>query len=337
MKQIHIAWIGFQRRQLSMQRFFGFSVHFFPIQRRIPRVKKALAYLKAGMETWRLLHAEKPEVVWVQVPQTPLLWVALLYRFLSSRTIRVVADCHNAMFRAPWNRLPFTRQVLNACDLVVVHNDSVVEQAIRDGVSESLVVVVEDPPADFSRVESPSCSLPRPWVLFPASFAADEPIAELFEAARLLPDVSFLVTGNVRNLRQEELLLNKPVNLHLLGFVPNHEFDGLVMKADAVLALTIHDGIQLSVCGEAVGAGRPLVVSDTTLLRRLYPVGSVFVKPTAVALAQGVTEILGRGDVAAQEMISFRTKTEQDYRDLRVPVVVSRLSVGNTDEVVARV
>lgn len=232
------------------------------------------------------------------------------------------------MFRSPWNRLPFTRAVLNACDLVVVHNDSVIQLAIQDGVRESLVVCVEDPPADFSSALAPSCTLPRPWVLFPASFAADEPISELFEAARLLPDVSFLVTGNVRNLRQQELLLNQPKNLHLLGFVPNQEFDGLVMKADAVLALTIHDGIQLSVCGEAVGAGRPLVASDTTLLRRLYPAGSVFVRPTAEDIARGVTETLNRGELAAEEMAAFRVKTEQDYSRLRVPAVVSRLGLA---------
>lgn len=328
-KQIHIAWIGFQRRQVSMQQFFGFEVFFFPVERRVNKLRKAYIYAKTAWKTFFLLKEQKPDVVWVQLPQTPLLWVCLIYRLFIAKNMQIVADCHNAIFRAPWNTLPFTKSALNACNAVVVHNDSVLAQAANDGVTQEKLVVVEDPPANFDGVESYVCSLPRPWVVFPASFAADEPVEELIAAARLVPEVTILTTGNTRNIKNKTLLETKPSNMHFLGFLSISDFDSLIMSSDAVLALTRFDGIQLSVCGEAVGAAKPLIVSDTSLLRRLYPEASIFVLPNAESIAWGIREALLNKNALSSEMQEFRAETIQRYREQRVASLCEMLNISS--------
>ena len=49
------------------------------------------------------------------------------------------------------------------------------------------------------------------------------------------------------------------------------------MESAVILALTKFEGIQLSVCNEAVGAGKPMVVSNTHILRRLFYKGALHV------------------------------------------------------------
>ena len=297
MKQLFVAWTTFQRRQVSMAPHCGFEILFLPVERKTGLLNKAYQYLKNSARTLQALLAMRPDVVWVQLPQVPLLWVALFYRCLFRRSAILVADCHNKMFRPPWSRFPLGIRLLAWCNLVLVHNDDVLDAALALGVPRACLSVVEDPPASFGTPEA--CELfkdiPRPWLVFPSSFAEDEPLDELLQAAASVPEMSFLITGNVRNCRQPELLTSKPENVHFVGFLSNENFDNLITSCDAVVALTRYDGIQLSVCGEAVGAGKPMLISDTNTLRRLFPAGSVFVKPdNASEIASGARQLMAR-------------------------------------------
>ena len=295
MKQIFVAWTTFQRRQVSMAPHCGFEILFLPVERRTGFLNKAFQYLRNAVRTLQALLNMRPDVVWVQLPQVPLLWVALLYRCLFRRNAILVADCHNKMFRAPWSRFPLGISLLSHCNLVLVHNDDVLEAALTLGVPRERLSVVEDPPASFNTPGT--CELfneiPRPWLVFPSSFGEDEPLRELLQAAAAVSEMSFLITGNTRNCREPELLTNKPGNVHFVGFLSNEDFDNLITSCDAVVALTRFDGIQLSVCGEAVGAGKPMLVADTSTLRRLFPAGSVFVKPDdASEIASGARQLV---------------------------------------------
>lgn len=295
MKQLYVAWTTFQRRQVSMAPHCGFELLFLPVERRSGIAAKAMQYLRNGWRTLQALREARADAVWIQLPQVPLMWVALFYRAFFNRRATVIADCHNKMFRAPWSRFPLGVKWLRRCDIVLVHNDDVLEQALALGVPRESLSVVEDPPASFAgRRDSRALhDIPRPWLVFPASFAEDEPMKELLEAAAAVPDLSFLITGNQRNCRDQRLISEAPGNVHFMGFLSREDFDALITTCDAVVALTRFDGIQLSVCGEAVGAGKPMLIADTSTLRRLFPAGSVFVKPDdASAIASGAKQLI---------------------------------------------
>lgn len=319
MNNLYIAWIGFQRRQVSISAHLRMELFFHPIPKRTPKLTKALNYLGAAYATWCRLLVVRPRIVWVQVPQTPALWVAQLYRLLVCRDAKVIADCHNACFRAPWANIPFGMSSVRRADYVLVHNESLRSIALEHGINDEKLVVLEDPPARFKATEKDvfPCNAVKPWGLFPAGFADDEPIQELIEAAAKQPNVTFLVTGNTANLKNRDLLKLAPANLNFLGFLSREDFDLLVLTCDFVLALTKFDGIQLSVCGEAVGAGKPMLVSDTPLLKHLYPAGSEYVQPTAESIAAGVQRIIGRLEEAAAEMAAFRDTTETRWKKER--------------------
>lgn len=320
---LHLAWAAFQRRQVSMAPLVGLECVFLPLAYKgRSHARRLFAYLQLAWRTWRVLAARRPQELWLQLPQLPLLWVALLYRLVAPHPLRLVADCHNAMFRPPWSRLPFALASLVRCDLVVVHNDEVWHQAIAFGLPPERLSVLEDvPPLRTPGVAVPPvpallAGRPRPWVLFPGSFGSDEPVAEVFEAARRLRGcATVVVTGRLVNAAKNGHALDDlPDNLLLTDYLPLADFDALLLHCDLVLALTRHEGVQLSVCNEALGFGRAMVMSDTALLRRLFGSAAVCADSSdPAALARAVEAASARRAELEQRGAALALRRRDDW------------------------
>jgi hypothetical protein len=326
--QLFFAWTGFQRRQVSMATLCGFETVFLPVKRRQSIVTKAWTYAKHSWTMFRLLQESRPRVVWIQLPQVPLLWVALLYKWQSNNRVVVISDCHNAMFRKPWSKFPFGLSLLSKSNVVLVHNADVEKKAIDLGIDQERLLVVEDPPASFPiginiRL---TIDLPRPWFVFPASFASDEPIMELLTAANAIPDVSILITGNLKNAKEPTLISQAPPNVRFLGFLERTQFESLIQTCDAVIAFTRLDDVQLSVCGEAVGAERPMLVSGTTTLRRQFPRGTVFVDSSEPSdIAAGMRHLHENQQQLTEEMRAFHRQFRDDWLRLKGKELAERI------------
>ena len=274
-----------------MKDIVGFDCWFFPVPKS-GRILKIVSYFRLFIRSLRELRRVTPDTVWVQLPQIPALWVALVYRALSSNQVKVIADCHNAQLRKPWSYFPLALWSLKRSDAIVVHNEAMLERARQLGWPMDRVRVLEDMPAlgkDRPPIGSAARHIgaPKPWVVFPGSFAADEPIREVFEAARLAPDLTFIITGRPERARQNgHDIDNLPTNVILPGFLSIELFDDLLREADVVMGLTREEGIQLSVCNEALGFGRPLVTSNTSILSKMFGSAAILVStsdPTSIA------------------------------------------------------
>jgi hypothetical protein len=79
------------------------------------------------------------------------------------------------------------------------------------------------------------------------------------------------------------------------------------MTTDAVLALTKLTDAQLSSAGEAVGAGQPMVLSDTPVTRDLYPKGGVFVDTYSPAsIVAGCRTVIRDASRLTEEVLLLR-------------------------------
>lgn len=277
-----------------MAPFAGFDCIFMSRTSRQGLLATASDYTCLYNRTLGLLRDTKPRVLWLQLPPVPLLWAALYHRRFVDPRIRLVADCHNAMFGKRWAWVPWGVSWLNRCDLVVVHTEAVLKMAKRAGVASSLLFLLEDIPAlqqshGYSAPPSFLRGRQRPWILFPGSFNADEPVAELLEAARSRPEWTFILTGKLASAKRNGHILDvASQNVIFPGYLPTNDFDALLSAVDVVLALTTVDGIQLSVCNEALAFSKAMVVSDTPLLRRLFGAAAVMTdssRPDAIAEA----------------------------------------------------
>lgn len=338
-RAIYLAWAAFQRRQVSMADAAGFDCVFMPMAYKgRSHVRRVWHYLGLFLRTLAVLRERRPPVAWLQLPQMPLLWAALVYRLLFDRQLVLVADCHNAVFRPPWSRVPLGVRLLARCEAVLVHNRDMLTAALALGVPAARLRVLEDvppPPREASPPPVPAAfaGRPHPWLLFAGSYGHDEPVAEVLQAARELGTGVVAITGRLSNAAKNgHDITQPPHNVVLTGYLPLAEFEALMTHCDAVLAFTRYDGIQLSVCSEALGFGRPLVVSDTPLLRDLFGAAGVMTDsadPAAIvrAVRQACAENAARA--AASRALAQQRRQQWQAGPLQACLALLRGPAGD--------
>lgn len=306
-KAYFIVWAKFQRRPLSMQPFFGFNTVFIPTKIR-KRPFKIFDYLYKSVKSAHYLVTNTPQILWIQLPPTPLLNLALLYRSLNKKTI-VIADCHNGTFSEEWVRYLNKTKTLNRADIIVTHNHVIKELALSRGADPKKVIVLETKPASKPQASgfTTQFDIKTPWILMPCAFAEDEPIATVFEAAKLMPEITIVISGDVKSATGLHDISSPPSNVVLIGFLPKQDYEVLFCKADAVLGLTTEHHVQLSVANEATGFGMPMILSDTPLLRELFGRGAVYVDTfDPASIATGTREAIQKKELLAAEVNHLR-------------------------------
>jgi len=337
LQSVHLAWTAFQRRQESMRSIVGFDCWFMPVPKS-GKIIKAFHYLRLLAASITRLKSAGPDIVWVQLPQVPALWAALIYRALTRKPVKIVADCHNAQLRKPWSSFPLALWSLNRCDAILVHNEAMYAKAAELGWPMGKVLVLEDVPA-VGKAQSPvglaasHITAPKPWVLFPGSFAADEPIKEVFEAARLAPELTFIITGKPERARQNgHDIDNLPPNVALPGFLFLELFDDLLREADVVMGLTKEEGIQLSVCNEALGFGKPLVTSNTQILSKLFGKAAVLVDTrVAQSIAIGCAKAVANRAAYSIKSAALSAERVENWQRIELKAMYSLLRTTDAE------
>jgi glycosyltransferase involved in cell wall biosynthesis len=127
-------------------------------------------------------------------------------------------------------------------------------------------LVVHEAPLDFP----PPVRGGPTTVLFIGVFAPDEPVAELVEAARSLPDVRIRITGRLEDAAPG-LVDGSPDNVEYVGYLGPDAFRDAVSSATVVLTLTTEPSSIMRSAYEADWARIPLVTTDTPALRETFP------------------------------------------------------------------
>jgi glycosyltransferase involved in cell wall biosynthesis len=307
-KGIYLAWVNYQRRAESMQRYFGYDL-FYISSRHLSPARKLLSYVVRARKMLQIVLRERPDVVWVQLPPTFLVHLLVLFRFVTRRRMKIVSDCHNAALRSPWSIVPLSVLCLNRTNLVLVHNRDIAPAARDLGIDRCRLGVLGDCVPVLPAGETDTKRPARTVLVMPCSFHADEPIEAVLQAARQLESATFVITGNHLRIRDRGLLEKASGNVIFPGFLPSAEFDRLLLHASAVLCLTTQEGIQLSTVSEAIAAGKPMIISDTALLRDFVGHAGIFVDNSVTSILQGcriAIECYGDYAAAARELRARR-------------------------------
>jgi glycosyltransferase involved in cell wall biosynthesis len=231
-----------------------------------------LRYLLLAARTVALLGRRRPSVLLVQNPSLVLTTLAVTAR--SVLGFRLIMDAHNEAVipfvnRQRWiSRL--SQWLIRRADLTIVTNRQLAELVQRQGGRPFILPDrVPIPPPVSAR------SLGRGFnLVLIATFASDEPIAEVFEAVRGT-DVVLYVTGNHHNL-DKRAAVNVPPNVRFTGFLPEHDYWSLLQSADGIVDLTLV--ADCLVCGayEALGLGKPMLLSNNSASVELFGDCAVF-------------------------------------------------------------
>ena len=282
-----VAWTPISGRQAEVAAALGGEAAVFYRLGRAPRWTTPLRYALSAAETAAYLIRRRPRAIIATNPPIFPGWIALAFGRLTRAP--VLLDSHPGGFGLQGDRLsgrlqPLHRPLVARVDATLV-TDGELGDRVRDwgGRAE---IVHEAPPA--WPPPAPRSRAARFVVLYICVFQRDEPVREVLEAARRMPDVAFRVTGDLRR-RDPADGPAAPANVEWVGFLGPRDYMDAIVAADAVLVLTTEPTSVVRGGYEAVWAHRPLVVSDFPGLRSVFP-DAVHVANEAGAIARGIAD-----------------------------------------------
>ncbi len=232
---IFVAWTGRPARTHEIAQALGAEAKILPGHRTIKPLVP-FRYLFQAFQTLFFLIRRRPDVVLVQNP--PVVAAAVVCFYGRFSRCRVILDSHPGGFGAQGDRVSARLQWMHRW---AVRHSSGVMVTTRDWVQ--LVnawggrgIVVHEPPPRFD-VDAPTERPGRGRVLYVTVFAPDEPLIEVLEAARSLPDVEFVVTGDQRRC-PSKIREQAPENVVFVGYLRGDDYVRALADADMVLALT---------------------------------------------------------------------------------------------------
>lgn len=306
---VFVSWIRHHGRSAALANELGIDAYFIAGG----RGPAPLRYIRAWRETRRLLHsiAAQRGAALVMLPPTPALLAAASVR----GTVRIAGDLHSGVFNDPkwsWALAP-TLWILRKRGIAVVTNEALAQRCRARGVN---AVVLHDPLETFSTEVPPLKTKgvrPNSYVLFPVTYARDEPINAVLDAARLAPELTFVLTG----LAPEHIRIAAPSNVHFSGFVSEEDFLSLLRNAGAVGALTTRSQTMQRAAYEALSANVPLITSRTDVLAEYFGDAAVYAKPEAQSISAAAREaVAGREELRSRLADLKRTRIREQENAL---------------------
>lgn len=319
---LFLAWSppSHTRRSELMARKLGIPL------RRIHVLKKRrclapLRYAIQGPLTLATLFREGPRVVFVQNP--PIFAPLFAWFYCALARADLIIDSHTDAIQCPrlwrWS-LPLHRFLSRRAVTTIVTNEHLGQIVAGWGATSQVITDVPSQlPTGRSYPVEHSFN-----VAMVSSFAPDEPLDNVVQAAMDLPDVGFYVTGDPA-WSSRRLPTDLPPNLHLTGFLPDDDYYGLLRSVDAIMALTTADHTMQRGACEAVWLGRPIITSHWPLLRQCFGKGTVHVDNTIEGIRAGVSEVRARHTQLTEEVLLLQEERRQQWEEITARLEASIL------------
>lgn len=309
-KTVSISWYAHHRRSSELASDLGVEPYFvYHTSRNV-----AIRYMRQWTMTTKILRATSPEVVVVMQPPA----VALAPVYLASRRagFRIVGDLHSGTFldrKWRWATSAVMR-VLRSCGGAIVPNNEIAEMCAQYGVRAFVYqagaqIVV----SDGSAQELDANAEHRRTVFAPLTYADDEPIQQIIEAARADRTLTWVLTGRA----PQQLRNTAPDNVVFAGFMPRDEYTAALRSAGTVLALTSRDSTLQSAGFEALAAGVPLVTSPTRVLREFFGDAAIYSSSDSTDIRTSVTRAVSQYEVLSDRMKSLRQNRADEHDAVR--------------------
>lgn len=314
MKSVFIVWYSYSQRAKTLAAEIGGQV-IYQYEAGLKRLwLTPLRYLIQGWKTWQFLERERPEIVLVQTPpifaaMTVALWCRLRGKTRNSeRGARYVIDAHTATFHHHnWRwALPLVRFLTQRAVVTLVTDEEALDM-LRDWNAKGLFLIDGLPNLYPPSGLIGSDGANRVAVI--SVFSDDEPIEEVFDAARLLPEVTFYLTGNPERA-PSQLLAQKPDNVVLTGFIRDGTYSALLKNVHGLVVLTKQPNDLSCAAYEGLAMAKPIVSSNGQEMQRFFTRGVIFVNNTPESISDGIKQMLHEQATLTTEVIAMRSVLE---------------------------
>lgn len=318
MKTIVVAWTNAGGRSTALAD--GLDAEIYNIESGLARKSwnGPVRYLVQSVKTAKALLASKPDQVIVQNP--PIVTAAVVFGI--QKVFRscgeLIIDSHTGAFLDPrWSRYLFLHRWLSRrAKSTLVHNSSQAKTISEWGVPWLLVPYVKSAVLESGLEGAEIESGQAPVVFAVCSGGYDEPIDEMAEAAKAMPDVVFEVTGRSERIRAR-LSGQVPENMRLLDLLPFDEYLKRMGRASAILTLTTRENTLLNGGFEAIALRKPLITTDTDVLREYFCRGTVHTANDGRSIASAIEAALGQLDRLNAEMSVYSEECDAEWEKLK--------------------
>ncbi len=303
-QRVFVSWVRHTTRSVSLAEALNAECHFFHKAQDWGYSR----HLAHGFQTVLLLLRRRPGFVFCMNPPYFVGLVAYLYGLFFNA--RFALDSHTAAFGKKWMQLKGLHAFLAKRAVVSTVTNEELAARVQEMGGRSIIVtdIPHTMPNGSYRVEQD-----RFTVCFVGGYAADEPVLEVLDAARRLPDVQFYFTGDTKNAT-EKMQRTRPENVTFTGWLANEEYAGLINGVSAIMVLTTRDFTMQRGGSEAISAGKPLITSDWPLLRQVFSKGTVHVNNTTDSIVKGVEIIQKDFDRYRREIGDLAVEREERWR-----------------------
>ena len=319
---IFIAWAPHGRRSELLARELQVGMYFIHYLKFQVPLYAPIKYILQSLRTLQVLFVERAAAVFVQNP--PFVCSLVVYLYCPLAGAKFVIDHHSDSFSRKWSwALPVQKFLARRAITNVVTNQhwaDIVQAWSAD------VFILPDPFVPLPEGENLAVTSGFN-VVFVNTFAPDEPLDAVLEAASQLSDVHFYITGNT-NKKPDGFFADLPANITFTGFIPDSQYFGLLRAVQAVIALTTRDyTLQGGGC-EAISLGKPLITSDWPYLRELFAKGTIYVPNSSDGIRDGIQIMQQRYKDLEKEVVAFRQDRRREW-DARFAQLLE-LIIGHT-------
>jgi glycosyltransferase involved in cell wall biosynthesis len=311
---LFIVWGAFQgsRRSEQMAKRFNIDLEYVYFTTKQGLLYAPFKYVYQAIATLVLLARRRPDVVFIQNPPTFAPLFVYLYNLVFGT--KFIIDTHTGALVYPqWQwTLPLQRFLSRRALTTILTNEPLAREIASWGVNS---FALEDPPMTFE--------IPKPMTLKESTLNVvmvsvaypDEPVAEMIEVARNLPEMDFYITGDFTNSTYfQDVVRNAPSNVHFTGFL-REDYFALLEAVDVVVCLTTDDHTFLSGANEALWVGKPLITSDWSVLRHYFNRGTIHVENTVESIQQALLEMQESLTAFQGEMLALQEERRSQWQE----------------------
>ena len=302
---VFISWER-HRRTTEIGRHFGVEV--------LTLVSKQAGLRRYLVLTWRTVRellSRRPSAVIVQSPS--LVLCALAEVLAPILRFRLIVDAHYEAltpFVYDYRLVHWGAGVLlRHADVVIVTNDHLRRYVERHGTR---ALVLPDPLPLVQPPERVQLG-PGRHAVFICTFARDEPVEDVMEAARVLgPEVTIHVTGAL-NARGHAARKAAPANVRFCGYLPEGDYWRLLASVDAVIDLTLIPACLVCGAYEALAICQPLVLSDDLATRETFTTAAAYAGRSPASIASAIQQVLAGREAFVAGVVKARAAYERRW------------------------
>ncbi|RFA15154.1 hypothetical protein B7R21_03735 [Subtercola boreus] len=291
---VYLSWVSWNGRSAGMAEGLGIEPVYIHGGK---GVSLPVRYWRQWKQTGAMLRAKRPSTVLVMQPPFFSLLRAWIYTLTSGA--KLAADMHTGAFDDPrwkWATPWILRIARSGNNRVVLTNKPLARRAEAKGAT---VLVCHGylrtfvAPADET-FEDPALAAASEgqFVLVPLAWAYDEPVDEILEAARLTPEIRWVLTGKAPQTARDAA----SGNVTFTGFAARSDYEILRARASVVGAITTAEDTMQRSGYEALEVNTPLVTSPMVVLKEYFEDRAVYAEPRAASIAEAMRTALEKGD-----------------------------------------